>query len=110
MKIKSKSAYVLVLAACILCMKVQPAYADSSAFTSPNLQQQEQQISGKILDKNGQAIPGVTIVDKANSGIWAVTDLDGNFSISGKSGATYVLSCIGFKTIELSAAALVCSN
>ena len=59
-------------------------------------------VRGKVTDKNGESLIGVTLVVKGNTSIGAATDLDGNFSISVKDNVPFVLvvSYIGFNTIE----------
>lgn len=55
---------------------------------------------GKIVDASGEPIIGATIKEKGtNNGV--ATDLDGNFTIEAKSGATLVASYVGMKTLEL---------
>lgn len=57
-------------------------------------------VKGKIVDENGEPLPGATIQQKGTSnGI--VTDNDGNFSLSVPSDATLIVSFIGFKSIEV---------
>lgn len=41
-------------------------------------------VRGKVTDKNGESLIGVTLVVKGNTSIGAATDLDGNYSISVK--------------------------
>lgn len=59
-------------------------------------------VRGKVTDKNGESLIGVTVVVKGNTSIGAATDLDGNYSISIKDNVPFVLvvSYIGFNTIE----------
>ncbi|MBK9639481.1 MAG: carboxypeptidase-like regulatory domain-containing protein [Bacteroidetes bacterium] len=59
-------------------------------------------VRGKVTDKNGESLIGVTLVVKGNTSIGAATDLDGNFSISIKDNTPFVLvvSYIGFNTLE----------
>ncbi len=59
-------------------------------------------VRGKVTDKNGESLIGVTLVVKGNTAIGAATDLDGNYSISVKDNAPFVLvvSYIGFNTLE----------
>ncbi|MGQ8337524.1 TonB-dependent receptor [Sunxiuqinia sp. A32] len=62
----------------------------------------QKQITGKVTDASGQALPGVAIQIKGTT-IGTITDLDGNFSLSEVSStATLVLSFIGMKTQEIS--------
>jgi len=57
-------------------------------------------VKGKIVDENGEPLPGATIQQKGTSnGI--VTNIDGNFSLSVPSDATLIVSFIGFKSIEV---------
>jgi len=57
-------------------------------------------VKGKIVDENGEALPGATVQQKGTSnGI--ITDLDGNFTLTVPSDATLVISFIGFTNIEV---------
>lgn len=58
------------------------------------------EISGIIVDKQGEALPGVTvIVDGTTNG--ASTGVDGTFSLNVAKGDVIVISCIGFKNQEV---------
>ena len=61
---------------------------------------QQKTISGKITDKNGAPLPGVSILEKGtNNG--TQTDFDGKFSLKLKNEkAILIASYIGFKTFE----------
>lgn len=60
-------------------------------------------IRGKVSDKNGETLIGVTIVLKSNRSVGAATDLDGNYSlkISDSIPQTIIISYISYKTIEI---------
>ena len=60
--------------------------------------------SGTIVDNIGEPIIGATVMEKGTSN-GTVTDIDGNFRLKTASGATLVISYIGFATQELPAAA-----
>ena len=60
--------------------------------------------SGIIVDNIGEPIIGATVMEKGTSN-GTVTDIDGNFRLKTASGATLVISYIGFATQELPAAA-----
>ncbi|MCU0472233.1 MAG: carboxypeptidase-like regulatory domain-containing protein [Bacteroidales bacterium] len=64
-------------------------------------QQQERKISGKVLDQSGIPLPGVSVVIKGtNSG--ALTDINGNFSLSVPDGAkTVSFSFVGMNPQDL---------
>ena len=59
-----------------------------------------QNITGTVVDESGIGIPGVNILVKGTS-TGAVTDFDGNFSITAKSGDVLVASYIGYATQEV---------
>lgn len=55
---------------------------------------------GKIVDASGEPIIGAIIkVKGTNNGV--ASDLDGNFAIEAKSGATFVATYVGMKAVEL---------
>jgi len=59
-------------------------------------------VAGKVISaKDGQPIPGVSVVEKGTSN-GTITDFDGNYSLIVESEtATLVFSYIGYKSIEL---------
>ena len=56
-----------------------------------------QSLKGNVKDSNGEPIIGATIQEKGSKNM-AVTDLDGNFSISLSGGKQITVSYIGMKT------------
>jgi TonB-linked SusC/RagA family outer membrane protein len=54
-------------------------------------------ITGKIIDENGNALPGVTIVIEGTAS-GATTDLDGNFSINASPKDVLLISFIGMQS------------
>ena len=62
---------------------------------------QQKTVTGKIVDDNGQALPGVTIVVKGTT-VGTVSNIDGNYSISGVSAeSVLVYSFVGMLTQEI---------
>ncbi|MBU1486007.1 MAG: TonB-dependent receptor [Bacteroidetes bacterium] len=60
----------------------------------------EQTISGKVLDENGDPLPGVSIrVKGKNTGM--MTDIEGRFSITTTADDILIFSFTGFKTQEV---------
>jgi prefoldin subunit 5 len=58
-------------------------------------------VSGKILDENGEPLPGATVHVKGTT-VGTVTDVDGNYSLTLPNGATHLsISFVGFVTQEL---------
>ena len=62
--------------------------------------QQAKKVTGHVVDVDGPVI-GASVVEKGNPKNGAVTDLDGNFTLNVKPGATLVVSYIGYKTQEV---------
>lgn len=63
--------------------------------------QQQETVTGKVIDRTGEGIPGATIVWKGtNTG--TVSDFDGNFTLTRvPNNTTLVFSFIGMKTKEV---------
>ena len=59
----------------------------------------QQTITGKVLDADGVAIPGVNILEKGTSN-GTTSDFDGNFTISAQSDGILVFSYVGYNTKE----------
>ena len=55
-------------------------------------------ISGVVNDTNGYPIIGVNIIEETQKNNGAVTDFDGNFTISINNDSRLVFSYIGFTT------------
>jgi len=59
-------------------------------------------IKGTVVDANGEALIGASVVVKGNTSVGTVTDFDGNFSLSVPSENTIiVVSYVGMNTREL---------
>ncbi len=56
-------------------------------------------LTGRVLDGNGQPVPGATVVEKGTTN-GTVADMDGNYSLKAQSDATLVVSFIGMTTVE----------
>jgi TonB-dependent starch-binding outer membrane protein SusC len=61
---------------------------------------QETQITGKVLDTDGNSVPGVSILVKGTTS-GTISDLDGNYSVKASSDAVLVFSFIGYATQEI---------
>lgn len=73
--------YIISLVAAVLL--AVPAFAQNA-------------VKGTVKDAKGEVIPGATVLDAA-TGKWAITDLDGNFTIDGtKEGHELQVTCLGF--------------
>ena len=61
-------------------------------------------IRGKVLDSNGEGIIGASVVVPGTT-TGVITDIDGNFEIRVAPGTTLEVSCIGYVTQRVTAAA-----
>ena len=66
--------------------------------------QQQIKVSGTVSDALGPVI-GASVVEKGNTSNGTITDVNGNFSLSVPSGATLLISYIGYKAQEVQAVA-----
>lgn len=57
-------------------------------------------VSGNVTDSNGEALPGVTVVEKGTtSGV--ITNIDGNYQISVSNESILIFSFVGMKSQEI---------
>lgn len=80
------------------------SYTTEALATSPNFAvnsvQQSKKVTGNVSDAEGPII-GASVVEKGNTGNGTVTDLDGNFTLNVKPGATIVITYIGYQKQEI---------
>ena len=72
-------------------------------FLSVGVYAQNITVKGHVKDALGGVI-GANVVEKGNTTNGAITDLDGNFTLTVPQGATLVVSFIGYKSQEVAAA------
>lgn len=97
-------AYVKAIACLVLaCGGTLPTLAASETLSSPkveNVQQNEVTVKGVVKDANGEAIIGASVIEKGNAKNGTVTDIDGNYTLKVKRGATLTISYIGYISQE----------
>lgn len=100
---KQKSLLRFCLSAALVTAPVA-GYAGNSAITTlPGTQQaNDKQVSGQVLDENGEPIIGATVKVKGTN-VATVTDLDGNFTFKVPAGSTLVVSYLGYSPKEVAA-------
>ncbi|RED92017.1 TonB-linked SusC/RagA family outer membrane protein [Marinoscillum furvescens DSM 4134] len=60
---------------------------------------QERRITGKVMDEEGEGLPGATVLVKGTEN-GTITDLDGNYAISASEGDILTVSFVGFEAQE----------
>ena len=68
--------------------------------TSKKIKGKAKRITGRVTDKTGATLPGVSVFEEGNSGNGTITNIDGLFEISVGDGATIKLTYIGYKPNE----------
>lgn len=83
----------------------QGILASETLMNGVQVQQQNTiKVSGVVSDSEGPII-GASVIEKGVKNNGTITDMDGNFQLSVKPGATLVISYMGYKKVEVKAAA-----
>ncbi|MDD4438191.1 MAG: TonB-dependent receptor [Tissierellia bacterium] len=86
----------------IVLLKKIDQNASAIAQMIETAQQEGKTVTGTVKDKNGESIIGATIVDKDDPSHGTITDIDGNFILTGVSeNGTLHVSYVGMKTQEI---------
>ena len=97
---QSQKAWMMGLAITAGCgIPVQTMAADSTHEVAEV--QQSKVVKGHVVDSDGPLI-GATVLVKGTKNS-AVTDTNGNFTVTAKPGATIIISYVGYNTLEVSA-------
>ena len=72
-----------------------------ASFAQPRTQGRV--LTGKVVDEKGEAVIGASILQKGTDN-GTVTNLDGTFSLNVPPGTPLVISSIGYKEVEVTAA------
>ena len=99
------SKFLTAVALSALCLSSGNLWAAEATAAAPGVTEQMQSvtISGVVVDTKGEPVIGASVVEKGTSnGI--VTNIDGQFTLTVKAGATLKVSFVGYKTQEVKAA------
>ena len=104
-KMDKKMLAASLLSIGLASIPTQGILASEALMNGVQVQQQNTiKVSGVVSDSEGPII-GASVVEKGAKGNGTVTDLDGNFSLNCKPGATLVISYMGYKKVEVQAVA-----
>jgi TonB-linked SusC/RagA family outer membrane protein len=78
----------------------EPAFAPTANATATVVVPQSSQVQGNVKDDTGAVLRGVTVRVKGGSK-GAITDKDGNYSVSANKGDVLVFSLIGYSKKEI---------
>ena len=84
-----------------LCLFGAMTAQQAMAVTDVAAVEQAKQTTGRVSDSQGPLI-GATVMEKGTTN-GTVTDIDGNFSLNVKPGATLVISYVGYESQEVKA-------
>lgn len=102
-KFSRKATTALLLCTGLVASQPLSLWAENDAGSVQIVQQQKVTVKGTVSDAMGPVI-GASVIEKGNSSNGTITDVDGNFSLSVKSEAVLIVSYIGYKTQEVTAA------
>ena len=60
-------------------------------------------VKGNIVDENGEALPGVSIIPKSAPKSGIVSNIDGSFTLNVRSGEKLTFSFVGYNSVERTA-------
>ena len=89
----------LLIGACSFIGMYSPVMAADTENSVQAIQQSTKKVTGTVSDSQGPVI-GASIIEKGTTN-GTVSDLDGNFTLNVKPGATLVISYIGYTTQEI---------
>ena len=57
--------------------------------------------SGTVVDAEGEAVIGATVIEKGNPSNGTITDIDGKFTLNLQKGKTATISYVGMKNKDI---------
>lgn len=98
--LKITKSIMVLLMSIIMIIPMQIWAGNNNLNVTTVLQQIK--VTGVVTDFTGPII-GASVVEKNNAGNGTITDIDGNFELTVKPGATLLISYIGYKSQEVQA-------
>jgi len=83
-------------------LNVSAASTEATGSSYSVQQANVKQVSGQVLDENGEPIIGATVTLKGTKTA-VPTDVDGNFSLKAPAGSKLVITYLGYSTVEVNA-------
>lgn len=77
-----------------------PITAGTAWASEVTITQQAANVTGTVIDDRGEPVIGATVVVKGHAGSTS-TDVNGRFSVKAPKGSTLIISCIGYKRVEV---------
>ena len=103
-----KRTLLVLASALFVCVASGGGFSEAQAADNQSLAtetQRKTQITGKVVDPQGQPIVGVAVVEAAAATNGTTTNADGQFTITVAEGAPLQVSFIGYKTVTAPARA-----
>jgi TonB-linked SusC/RagA family outer membrane protein len=95
-----KDLYVFLLVLLMIASAIPTVANTGNTGRMPTTQADNITVQGRVIDENGESLPGATVQIKGTN-IGTITDIDGGFSLSVPSDATLVISFVGYKSTEV---------
>ncbi len=95
-----KCKYALFCGTLFLCLLGNVLPLKAAKPDPSGIEQQSTRVTGTVRDDFGPVI-GATVTEKGNTSNGSITDMDGKFTLNMPSGATLVVSYVGYKTREI---------
>ena len=88
------------LIVCTLCVFASSETRMTIQMATTSVQQQARQLTGKVVDEDGETIIGANVIEKGTQN-GAITDINGNFSLRILEGAVLQVSYVGYLPVEI---------
>lgn len=80
-----------------------PGHARAARVATEGVEQATVRATGTVVDEKGEPVIGANVVVKGQASKGTITDVDGRYTLSVESGATLLVSYIGYKTEAVAA-------
>ena len=84
----------------VIYLSKESTSATAVPSASAAQQENQQQITGRVIDATGEALIGVSVLQVGTTN-GSITDWDGNFTVNVPVGSVLQFSYIGYKTVEM---------
>ena len=95
-----RKTFICFVGALVLGLGIQAMAAAPASNSAPIASEQNQSVSGRIVDAQGVPVIGASVLVKGTN-IGTATDANGYFSVKAPASSTLVINCVGYKSTEV---------